>query len=112
MRKTCLSERPAAQAAFAKEAANVKAAKATPSTLALDLIEANQALAAKPLARGEHDDRSVRAAARLPRGWVSGCSRSATCSRSPTSRFPTLWAWMRAGHVSARARGRRANPSG
>ena len=97
MRKTCPSERPAARAAFAKKAANVKAAKPTAGALALDLIEANQALAAKPLARGEHDDRSVRAAgappARLGDYLVS--KRDVLAITNVT--FPTIWAWMRAG---------------
>ena len=65
--------------------------------LALDLIEANQALAAKPLARGEHDDRSVRAAgappARLGDYLVS--KRDVLAITNVT--FPTIWAWMRAG---------------
>jgi predicted DNA-binding transcriptional regulator AlpA len=91
MRKTSPSERPAAQGAFAKKAADVKAAKAPTSPLALDLIEANQALAAKSPARGEHDDRSVRAtgAAHLLQ------KRDVLAIANVT--YPTVWSWMRQG---------------
>ena len=96
MRKTCPSERPAARAAFAKKAANVKAAKPTTSALALDLIEANQALAAKPLARGEHDDRSARAAGAPPaRLHVWLLSKRDVLAIVGVS-YPTLWSMMRA----------------
>ena len=106
-RKTSPSERPAAQAAFAKKAANVKAAKATTSALALDLIEANQALAAKPLARGEHDDRSVHAAgappARLGAHLLS--KREVLAIANVTLSDPLVV--DAPGHVPALARGRR-----
>jgi predicted DNA-binding transcriptional regulator AlpA len=93
MPKTSSSERPA----FANKAANVKAAKAPTSPLALDLIEADQALAAKPLARGEDDDRSVRAEgtppARLGAHLLSKRQVLAIINVS----YPTIWAWMRNG---------------
>src|SRR5262245_8069447 len=92
MRKTP----PFEQAAFAKKVANVKAAKATTtSALALALIEANQSLAAKPLARGELDDRSVRAAC-APPAWLGAhllSKREVLAITNVT--FPTIWAWMR-----------------
>lgn len=74
---------PAAQAAFAKKAAHVKAAKATTSALAQELIEANQELAAKSLARGEHHDLAFASLARL-RCWVLICCQNPKCSPSPT----------------------------
>jgi predicted DNA-binding transcriptional regulator AlpA len=97
MRKTSPSERPAAQTPFAKKAANVKAAKPTTSALALDLIEANQALAAKPLARGEHADRSVRAAGAPPARLGAHLLSKRQVLAIANVSYPTLWAWMRAG---------------
>ena len=97
MRKTSPSERPAAQAAFAKKAANVKAAKATTSALALDLIEANQALAAKPLARGERDDRSVPAAGAPPARLGAHLLSKRQVLAIANVSYPTLWSWMRQG---------------
>ena len=99
MPETSPSKRPAAQAAFAKKAADAKAAKATPSALAPDLIEANeQALAEEArLHAASTMNGAFALRARLPGGWVSGCSRNAKFSPSPTSRFPTIWAWMRPG---------------
>jgi predicted DNA-binding transcriptional regulator AlpA len=95
MRRTSPSERPAAQAAFAKKAA--KGAKPTTSALALDLIEANQALAAKSLARGEHDDRTVRAAGAPPaREGAHLLSKRQVLAIIHVS-YPTLWSWMRQG---------------
>ena len=88
MRKT-----PPEQAAFAKKVANVKAAKATTSALALALIEANQSPAAKPL--GERDDRSVRAAC-APPAWLGAHLLSKREILAITNvTFPTIWAWMR-----------------
>jgi predicted DNA-binding transcriptional regulator AlpA len=97
MPKTSPSERPAAQVVFPKKAANVKAAKATTSTLALALHEANQSLAAKPLSRGEHDDRSVRAAG-APPAWSGAhlLSKREVLAIANVS-YPTLWSWMRQG---------------
>src|SRR6478672_6963776 len=92
MRKTARSAGPAAQTAFAKKAANVKAAKAITHALALDLIEANQDLAAKPLARGEHDDRSVHAAG----AGAHLLSKRQVLAIVGVS-YPTIWAWMRQG---------------
>jgi predicted DNA-binding transcriptional regulator AlpA len=91
MRKTSPTEPPAAQAAFAKKAA--KGAKPTPSALALDLIEANQALAAKSLARGEQDDRTGAPPARLGAHLLSKRQVLAIANVS----YPTLWSWMRQG---------------
>ena len=92
MRRTSPSER---QAAFAKKAA--KGANPTTSALALDLIEANQALAAKSLARGEHDERSVRAANAPPaREGAHLLSKRQVLAIINVS-YPTLWSWMRQG---------------
>jgi predicted DNA-binding transcriptional regulator AlpA len=95
MRRTSPSEGPAGQAAFAKKAA--KGANPTTSALALDLIEANQALAAKSLARGEHDERSVRAANAPPaREGAHLLSKRQVLAIINVS-YPTLWSWMRQG---------------
>src|SRR5262245_42978768 len=97
MRKTPPSERPAAETAFAKKAANVKPAKATTSALALDLIEANQALAAKSFARGELNDQSICAAAAPPaRKGAHLLSKREVLAIANVS-YPTLWSWMRQG---------------
>ena len=94
--ETSPSKRPAAQVAFAKKAADAKAAKATTSAIALDL-SANQSLAAKPLARREHDERSVRAAGAPPaRLGVRLLSKREILAITNVT-FPTIWAWMRAG---------------
>jgi predicted DNA-binding transcriptional regulator AlpA len=97
MPKTSPSERPAAQVVFPKKAANVKAAKATTSTLALALHEANQALAAKPLARGEHDDRSVPAAGTPPARLGAHLLSKRQVLAIANVSYPTIWAWMRTG---------------
>ena len=94
--KTHAPSGPAAQAAFAKKAAHVAATKATPST-PLELIEANHEFVARSLARGEHDDRSVRAPG-APPGWLGAYllgKRQVLAITNVT--FPTIWAWMRAG---------------
>jgi predicted DNA-binding transcriptional regulator AlpA len=94
MRRTSPSEGPAGQAAFAKKAA--KGANPTSSALALDLIEANQALAAKSLARGEHDERSVRAANAPPaREGARLLSKREVLAIVGVS-YPTIWSMMRA----------------
>jgi predicted DNA-binding transcriptional regulator AlpA len=95
MRRTSPSERPAAQVAFAKKAA--KGAKTATSALALDLIEANQTLAAKSFARGEHDERSVCAAGAPPaREGAHLLSKRQVLAIINVS-YPTLWSWMRRG---------------
>jgi predicted DNA-binding transcriptional regulator AlpA len=95
MRRTSPSEGPAGQAAFATKAA--KGANPTTSALALDLTEANQALAAKSLARGEHDERSVRAANAPPaREGAHLLSKRQVLTIINVS-YPTLWSWMRQG---------------
>ena len=93
--ETSPSKRPAAQVASAKKAADAKAAKATTSALALVL--ANQSLAAKPLARREHEEGSVRAAGAPPaRLGVRLLSKREILAITNVT-FPTIWAWMRAG---------------
>jgi len=78
-------------------AAQVAFAKAKTSAIAPDLIEANQALAAKSLARGEHDERSVRAANAPPaREGAHLLSKRQVLAIINVS-YPTLWSWMRQG---------------
>jgi predicted DNA-binding transcriptional regulator AlpA len=86
--KTSPSKQLAAQVAFAK---------AKTSAIAPDLIEANQALAAKPLARGEHDDRRVRAAGAPPARLGAHLLSKREVLAITNVTFPTIWAWMRAG---------------
>jgi predicted DNA-binding transcriptional regulator AlpA len=60
-------------------------------------LEANQALAAKSLARGEHNDRSVRAAGAPPaRLGVHLLSKRQVLVIANVS-YPTVWLWMRQG---------------
>jgi len=103
VRQTSPSERPAAQVAFAKKAADAKAAKAKTSAIAPDLIEANEEELAEAvltdsnrLAR-EHDERRVHAArgppARLGFRLLSKREVLAIANVS----YPTLWSWMRQG---------------
>jgi len=88
VRQTSPSKRPATQVAFAK---------AKTSAIAPDLIEANQALAAKSLARGEHDERNVRAANAPPaREGAHLLSKRQVLAIINVS-YPTLWSWMRQG---------------
>jgi predicted DNA-binding transcriptional regulator AlpA len=94
--KTSPSKQLAAQVAFAK-ATDAKAAKATTSELALPLTQANQALAAKPLARGEHDDRRVRAAGAPPARLGAHLLSKREVLAIANVSYPTLWSWMRAG---------------
>ena len=71
-RQTSPSKRPAAQVAFAKKAADAKAAKGKTSLIAPDLIDGNEqelaeeALAAANRPACEHDERSLHAARAPP----------------------------------------------
>jgi predicted DNA-binding transcriptional regulator AlpA len=97
------SKRPAAQVAFAKKAADAKAAKGKTSLIAPDLIDGNEqelaeeALAAANRPAREHDERSLHAArappARLGARLLSKREVLAIVGVS----YPTLWSWMRQG---------------
>jgi predicted DNA-binding transcriptional regulator AlpA len=97
------SKRPAAQVAFAKKAADAKAAKGETSLIAPDPIDGNeQELAEKALAAAdrparEHDEGSLHTArappARLGAHLLSKREVLAIANVS----YPTLWSWMRQG---------------
>jgi predicted DNA-binding transcriptional regulator AlpA len=99
--KTFPPKRPAAQVVFGKKVANVKAESAHTSTIAPDLIEANeQSLADEALATAtrparEHDERSVHAA-RGPPAQFRLLSKREVLAIVNVS-YPTLWSWMRRG---------------
>ena len=103
MRQTSPSERPAAQVAFAKKAADARAAKAKTSAIAPDLIDGNkqevaeEALAAANRPAREQDERSIRAA-RAPPAPLGGrlLSKREVLAVVGIS-YPTLWSMMRAG---------------
>jgi len=97
------SNRPAAQVAFAKKAAEAKARKGKTSAVAPQLIEANdQVLAYEALAAAnppprEHDNQEVRAARAPPaRLGVRLMSKREVLAIANVS-YPTLWSWMRQG---------------
>ena len=102
MRQTSPSTRPAAQVAFAKEAADAKAAKGKTRPSAPDLIDGNEqelaeeALVAATRSAREHDERSLHAArappARLGARLLSKREVLAIVGVS----YPTLWSMMRA----------------
>jgi len=102
-RQTSPSKRPAAQVAFAKKAADAKAAKGKTSLIAPDLIDGNEqelaeeALAAANRPAREHDERSLHAArappARLGARLLSKREVLAIVGVS----YPTVWSWMRRG---------------
>ena len=98
MPETSPSKRPAAQVASAKKAADAKAAKATTSALALDLIEANAIPRRRSRLRvASMMKRSVRAARAPPaRLGVRLLSKREILAITNVT-FPTIWAWMRAG---------------
>jgi predicted DNA-binding transcriptional regulator AlpA len=97
------SKRPAAQVAFAKKAADAKAAKGKTSLIAPDLIDGNeQELAEAVLTDSnrparEHDERSLHAA-RAPPAWLGArlLSKRQVLAIINVS-YPTLWSWMRQG---------------
>lgn len=98
MRQTSPSKPPAAQVAFAKKAADAKAAKGKTSLIAPDLTDGNeQELAAANRPAREHDERSLHAArappARLGARLLSKREVLAIVGVS----YPTLWSMMRAG---------------
>ena len=103
MRQTSPSKRPAAQVAFAKEAADAKAAKGKTRPSAPDLIDGNEqelaeeALVAATRSAREHDERSLHAArappARLGARLLSKREVLAIVGVS----YPTVWSWMRRG---------------
>ena len=102
-RQTSPSRRPAARVAFAKKAADAKAAKGKTSLIAPDLIDGNEqelaeeALAAANRPAREHDERSLHAArappARLGARLLSKREVLAIVGVS----YPTVWSWMRRG---------------
>jgi predicted DNA-binding transcriptional regulator AlpA len=97
--QTSSSKRPAAQVAFAKKAADAKAAKGKTSLIAPDLIDGNEqelaeeALAAANRPAGKHDERSLHAARAPPARLLSKREVLAIVGVS----YPTLWSWMRQG---------------
>jgi predicted DNA-binding transcriptional regulator AlpA len=102
-RQTSPSKRPAAQVAFAKKAADAKAATGKTSLIAPALIDRNEqelaeeALAAANRPAHEHDERSLHAA-RGPPAWLGDylVSKREILAITKAS-YPTLWSWMRAG---------------
>jgi predicted DNA-binding transcriptional regulator AlpA len=96
------SKRPAAQVAFAKKAADAKAAKGKTSLIAPDLIDGNEqelaeeALAAanRPVREHERSPHAARAPpARLDARLLSKREVLAIVGVS----YPTVWSWMRHG---------------
>ena len=92
MRKTSPSERSAAKTAFASKAADVKAAKAATSPLALDLIEANE----QELAEAVLTDSNRLARAPPARLGAHQLSKRQVLAIANVS-YPSLWSWMRQG---------------
>ena len=102
VRQTSPSNRPAAQVAFAKKAADAKARKGKTSAVAPQLIEANdqvladEALAAANPPANEHDGRNVHAARAPPaRAGARLLSKREVLAIVGVS-YPTLWSMMRA----------------
>ena len=115
MRQTSPSKRPAAQVAFAKKAADAKAAKGKTSQLAPDLIDGNEqelaeeALAAANRPAREHDELSLHAAGAPPAREGAHLLPKRQVLAIINVSYPTLWSWMRQGKFPrARAVGGRS----
>jgi predicted DNA-binding transcriptional regulator AlpA len=102
-RQTSPSKRPAAQVAFAKKAADAKAATSKTSLIAPGLIDRNEhelaeeALAAANRPAREHDERSFHAA-HAPPEWLGArlLPKRELIAIVGVS-YPTVWSWMRQG---------------
>ena len=103
MRQTSPSKRPAAQVAFAKEAADAKAAKGKTRPSAPDLIDGNEqelaeeALVAATRSAREHDERSLHAARAPPAPLGARLLSKREVLAIVGVSYPTLWSMMRAG---------------
>jgi predicted DNA-binding transcriptional regulator AlpA len=122
--KSPTTKRPAAQVAFAKKAAALKAASGKTSALSATLIEANQrhharaALAPETPGHGEHERENVHAPrsppTKRPLAVQVTAAKAAVATNLPALRhlqllnrhevvavtgvsYPTVWAWMRKG---------------
>ena len=96
------SKRPAAQVAFAKKAADAKAAKGKTSLIAPDLIDGEQDLAEEALAAAnrharKHDERSLHAARAPPAPLSTRLLSKREVLAIANVSYPTLWSWMRQG---------------
>jgi predicted DNA-binding transcriptional regulator AlpA len=98
------SKRPAAQVAFAKKAADAKAAKGKTSLIAPDLIDGNEqelaeeeALAAANTPAREHDERSLHAARAPPERLGARLLSKREVLAIVGVSYPTVWSWMRQG---------------
>jgi predicted DNA-binding transcriptional regulator AlpA len=97
------SKRPAAQVAFAKKAADAKAAKGKTSLIAPELIDGNEqelaeeALAAANTPAREHDERSFHAARAPPERLGARLLSKREVIAIVGVSYPTVWSWMRQG---------------
>jgi predicted DNA-binding transcriptional regulator AlpA len=100
--QTSPSKRPAAQVAFAKKAADAKAAKGKTSLIA-PVIDGNEqelaeeALAATNRPAREHDERSLHAARAPPAPLGARLLSKREVLAIVGVSYPTLWSMMRAG---------------
>jgi predicted DNA-binding transcriptional regulator AlpA len=101
--QTSCSKRPAAQVAFAKKAADAKAAKGKTNLIAPDLIDGNEqevaeeAIAAANRAAREHDEGSPHAASAPPAPLGARLLSKREALAIVGVSYPTLWSMMRAG---------------